>query len=380
MSTQSKIPFDTKELKRYNRHFLLPQVGIAGQAKLKAARVLCVGAGGLGSPLLLYLAAAGIGTLGIVEDDIVDDSNLQRQILYSTNEVQQKKILAATARLQQLNPYITIETHDIRLSAANALTIISQYDMVADGTDNYVTRYLINDACFHLKKPHIYAGIFQFEGQCSIFNAPGGPCYRCLYDAPPPSEVMPNCAEGGVLGVLPGLLGTIQATEVIKLILGIGTPLIGRLLTVNSLDMQFREFTIHVHSQCSLCTYQQAFDLLPHHDVASCSAVDESDQEITVNQLQAIRANHTDFILLDVRDAYEYDIANIGGYLIPLAELINRLHELDKNKLIIVHCKSGTRSRQAVKLLQHAGFLQVKNLQGGIIAWAKQLDPRLAVY
>lgn len=372
------------EILRYSRHFSLPNVGSQGQLKLKNAKVLCIGAGGLGSPLLLYLAAAGIGTLGIVDDDRVDDSNLQRQVLYSTADVGQKKVLAAKARLEALNPHITIVTHDTRLTAGNALEIINQYDIVADGTDNFATRYLVNDACWHLKKPNVYASIFQFEGQCSIFSAPDGPCYRCLYDAPPPAGLVPNCAEGGVFGVLPGLLGSLQATEVLKLILGIGDPLIGRLLVVDSLTMRFREFALQPDPDCPLCAHQQAFASLPNHDMVACQLSDPQPASIVAinaHELDLLLKNNTpNLFILDVRETYEYEICNIAGKLIPLGELPQRLNELDRNASIVIHCKSGGRSTRACLLLQEAGFKDVRNLTGGILAWAKHIEPALSVY
>lgn len=375
------MPFTTEELKRYSRHFTLPEVGTAGQQKLKNARVLCIGAGGLGSPLLLYLTAAGVGTIGVMDNDVVDITNLQRQVLYSTHEVNQKKISAAKAHLNRLNPHVNVITYDQRLTEHNALSILSQYDIIADGTDNFETRYLINDASFHLQKPNVYASIFQFEGQCSVFNAPEGVCYRCLYDSPPPPGLVPNCAEGGVFGVLPGLMGVIQASEVIKLILGIGAPLVGRLLTVDALTMRFQEFKLQRNPECRLCVHQQPFHLLPRYQ-ESCTMTNIANEhdEITPQQLSQLLESKTDFILLDVREPHEYEICNLNGYLIPLGQLSDRLNELDKNKLIVVHCKMGGRGQKAVCLLQEAGFKSVKNLAGGILAWAKQIDPHLPIY
>lgn len=373
----------TEEFARYSRHFSLSEVGIAGQEKLKSARVLCVGAGGLGSPLLLYLAAAGIGTIGIIDDDSIDLSNLQRQVLYATQDVSKKKVNIAKAKLAELNPHINIITYAERLDKKNALNIIQNYDVIADGTDNFPTRYLVNDACFYTQKPNVYASIFQFEGQCSVFNAhKDAPCYRCLYDSPPPAGLIPNCAEGGVLGVLPGMMGTIQAIEVIKLILNIGNSLTGRLLTVDALSMRFQEFEIKQHPDCRLCAHHQAFETLPDYSLMSCSATVGNIDEISVNALYQILQdkNKKNIILLDVREPHEYAISNLGGVLIPLRELNDRLSELDKNKSYVVHCKSGDRSRKAVKLLQEAGFISVKNLSGGISAWAREIDKKLPVY
>jgi len=373
---------NNEELQRYNRHFSLPNVGVEGQQRLRAAKVLCVGAGGLGSPLLLYLAAAGIGTLGIIDDDVIDTSNLQRQILYATADVGQKKTLCAKTKLQALNPHINIVTYDERLTVVNALEIISKYDIIADGSDNFATRYLVNDACFHLKKPNVYASIFQFEGQCSIFSAPNGPCYRCLYDTPPPAGLVPNCAEGGVFGILPGLLGTLQATEVLKLILGIGDPLIGRLLTVDALTMRFGEFTLQRNPDCRLCTHQQPFTLNNNIGVCQMNTTPSASSisAISVKELAELKKNNANFVLLDVREPYEYDICHINGKLIPLGELPQRLTELDKNSSIIIHCRSGGRSATACMLLQAAGFKDVRNLTGGILAWAKEIDPTMPTY
>lgn len=373
--------FDSEELQRYSRHFNLKDVGLAGQQRLKSAKVLCIGAGGLGSPLLLYLAAAGIGTIGIIDDDIVDVTNLQRQILYTSKDLGKKKIEIARAKLIDLNPHLNVNTYDQRLTKDNALDIIKQYDIVADGTDNFVTRYIVNDACFHLKKPNVYASIFQFEGQCSVFFAEHGPCYRCLYDAPPPPGLIPNCVEGGVLGVLPGIIGSLQATEVIKLILGIGSSLIGRLLVFDALAMRFQEFYLQKNPNCRLCKHQQDFASLPHHDMHSCNSNTHADSEsLSVQELHQLRQLQADFILLDVREPLEYNICNLGGLLIPLSQLSNKVHELDKSKLIIVHCKSGGRSQRALKILREAGCSSVKNLTGGILAWAREIDSSITQY
>jgi sulfur-carrier protein adenylyltransferase/sulfurtransferase len=370
--------FSPSELTRYSRQFALPDVGLAGQEKLKSAKVLCIGAGGLGSPVLLYLAAAGVGTLGIVDDDTVELSNLQRQILYTTNDLVREKATTAKERLLQLNPHVRIITHSMRLMHDNALEIIQDYDIVVDGTDNFYTHYLINDACFHLKKPLVYASIAQFEGHCSVFNVNGGPCYRCLYAAPPPEGLIPNCAEGGVFGVLPGLVGTLQTIEVIKLILNLGQSLVGRLLTINTLSMQFQEWPIQRDPHCRLCAQQQAFDTLPHHVPAACTPFNIP--EITVSEFVALKERGVNYVLLDVREEYEYAICNLGGKLIPLSQLPQQLPFLDKTVLYIVHCKIGGRGSKAVKMMQEQGFSSVKNIRGGILAWIQEIDPQMAVY
>jgi molybdopterin/thiamine biosynthesis adenylyltransferase/rhodanese-related sulfurtransferase len=381
MGTQiNASSFTQDEFIRYSRHFTLPGVGMAGQEKLKAARVLCVGAGGLGSPLLQYLAAAGIGTIGIIDNDIVDLSNLQRQILYTNDDLGLQKVEVAKKKLVSLNPHIDIKIYNEQLTHSNALSIIQNYDIVADGTDNFAARYLVNDACFHLKKPNVYASIFQFEGQCSVFNAENGPCYRCLYDAPPPPGLMPNCAEGGVLGVLPGIMGTIQALEVVKLILKIGDPLIGRLLTFDALAMRFQEYKVQQYPDCRLCIHQQNFTDLPYHEAASCNVVESEVSEISVQELWQLSQQQANYTLLDIREPYEQQICNLGGQLIPLASLSSQLAKLDKNKSYIAYCRSGHRSYEAVKIMKRAGFISVKNLKGGILAWANSIDPKMPVY
>ncbi|OGT67083.1 MAG: hypothetical protein A3J38_05325 [Gammaproteobacteria bacterium RIFCSPHIGHO2_12_FULL_45_9] len=367
-----KVNFTAQEREHYRRHFNLPEVGEEGQKRLKQARVLYIGAGGLGSAALPYLVAAGVGVIGIVDDDHVEISNLQRQVLYSYQAVGQKKVEAAAARLQELNPAVQIVMHDMRLSRANALALISQYDVVADGSDNFATRYLVNDACFHLKKPYVYASISQFAGQCAVFAAEHSACLRCLFPAPPPATLLPNCAEGGVMGVLPGILGSIQAMEVMKLILGIGKPLVNRLLQLDALTMAFRELTVTPDPACILCCEQQAFTTLPYHDDNVCgndSMNLSNTTEISVAVFEIWRQQGHDFILLDVREQSEYLAGNLGGVLIPLGELPMRLSELDKAKQIVVHCQHGFRSQQAMVLLHQHGFQQVCHLQGGFSAW-----------
>lgn len=368
------IDFTEPELTHYKRHFLLPEVGTEGQQRLNSSRVLYIGAGGLGSSALLYLAAAGVGTIGIVDDDCIEASNLHRQVLYSYDDIGNLKIDAAKQRLQKLNPHIQIELHPTALKHENALELIKQYDVIADGSDNFATRYIVNDACFHLNKPNVYASISRFEGFCSIFTAKQGPCYRCLFDTQPPPGMIPTCAEAGVLGVLPGILGSIQAAEVIKYILGIGKPLINRLLIFNALNMQFRELAVQPNPDCRLCQHQQSFDTLPDHNNQRCAM---NMNQMSVTELKAIK-NQVE--LIDVREQHEYDICQIGGKLIPLGTLANRMHEIDKNKHVVVHCRSGGRSQQAVQFLLANGFSQVSNLAGGILKWIDEVDPSLTKY
>ncbi|HLH34720.1 MAG TPA: molybdopterin-synthase adenylyltransferase MoeB [Alloacidobacterium sp.] len=379
-----------EEIARYSRHLLLPEVGLEGQQKLKAAKVLCVGTGGLGAPLAYYLAAAGIGTLGLVDFDVVDESNLQRQIIHSTNDVGRPKIESAAEKLKALNPYLNIVKHETMLTSANALEIIKDYDIVADGTDNFPTRYLVNDACvLSGNKPNAYASIFRFEGQASVFATEDGPCYRCLYPEPPPPGLVPSCAEGGVLGILPGLLGVIQATEVIKLILGKGDPLIGRLLLVDSLGMKFRELKLRKNPDCPVCgehptvkkliDYQQFCGIFPEEKVEK-PAVQNGIPQITPVELKRRLDAGENVFVLDVREPHEYQIVNIGAPLIPLGDLPNRLGELDPSREIVIHCKSGARSQRAAELLAKNGFKNVVNLAGGITAWATDVDPKLPKY
>lgn len=360
--------FNAEEKIRYSRQLSLPAVGYEGQQQLKNARVLCIGAGGLGSSALPYLAAAGVGTIGIVDDDVVELSNLQRQILYSSIELGQKKVYAAQNKLLALNSDIHVIAHDEKLHVNNALSLINQYNIVLDCTDNFAARYLINDAAFHLKKPNVSASIFQFDGQCSVFTTNEGPCYRCLYPIPPPKDLIPDCAQGGVLGVMAGLLGVMQATEAIKLILNIGQTLVGRLLTVNVLNWQFNEYTLTRNPDCILCYHHQPFLTLPRYQENYCMQT-KIVEEITVKEVAALRDQGADFLILDVREPAEYEAANIGGKLIPIGQLPERVNELNSEQLIIVHCKSGGRSRRAVEFLMEAGFSNVKNLKGGITAW-----------
>ncbi|MGA3048154.1 MAG: molybdopterin-synthase adenylyltransferase MoeB [Terracidiphilus sp.] len=378
----------TDDLSRYSRHLILPEVGMEGQQKLKAARVLCVGTGGLGSPLALYLTAAGIGTLGLVDFDVVDSSNLQRQIIHSTKDIGRKKLDSAEEKLKALNPSINIVKHDTMLSSANALEIIKDYDIVADGTDNFPTRYLVNDACVLLGKPNAYGSIFRFEGQASVFATEQGPCYRCLYPEPPPPGLVPSCAEGGVLGILPGLVGVIQATEVIKLILGKGEPLIGRLLLVDALNMRFRELKLRKNPECPVCGENPTVtELIDYQHF--CGIVPETPQEanvkngipqISVKELKRRIDAGEDVQLIDVREPYEYQIAQIGGKLIPQNDVANRLAEIDRDREVVVHCRSGARSQRIAEFLKQAGYPRVVNVAGGILAWSDEIDPKVQKY
>lgn len=381
------------EMARYARHLILPEVGMEGQQKLKAARVLCVGAGGLGSPLALYLAAAGVGTLGLVDFDAVEASNLQRQILHSTPDIGRSKLDSAAEKLTALNPAINIVKHPVRLTSSNALQIVGGYDIVADGTDNFPTRYLVNDACVLAGKPNVYASIFRFEGQATVFATPDGPCYRCLYPQPPPPGTVPSCAEGGVLGILPGLLGVIQATETIKLILGIGQPLIARLLLVDALAMRFRELKLRKNPDCPVCgahpsvteliDYDHFCGLAPATDLASAKqekSLKNGIPQVTPTELKQRLDAGQDVFVLDVREPFEYQIANIGGTLIPLNEVPQRLGEIDREREVVVHCKSGGRSQRAAEFLAQQGYAKVSNLAGGITAWSNEVDPTLPKY
>ena len=392
-TSPTQLPELTRdELARYARHLILPEVGVEGQQKLKAARVLCVGAGGLGSPLALYLAAAGVGTLGLVDFDVVDASNLQRQIIHSTTDMGRKKLDSAEEKLVALNPAVNVVKHDTMLSSANALEILKDYDIVADGTDNFPTRYLVNDACVLLGKPNVYGSVFRFEGQASVFATREGPCYRCLYPEPPPPGMVPSCAEGGVLGILPGLIGIIQATEAIKLILGNGEPLIGRLLLVDALAMRFRELKLKKNPECPVCgahptvtaliDYQQFCGIKPeaHSEISQEATLKNGIPQMTVQELKARRDLGDDLFVLDVREPYEYQIANIGGTLIPQNEVPQRLAEIDRNREILVQCRSGGRSQRIAEFLAQQGYPNVKNLAGGILAWADAIDPTITKY
>jgi adenylyltransferase/sulfurtransferase len=379
----------TDELMRYSRHLILPEVGMEGQQRLKAARVLCVGTGGLGSPLALYLAAAGVGTLGLVDFDVVDASNLQRQIIHSTKDIGRKKLDSAAEKLTALNPALNVVKHETMLTSSNAMEILKDYDIVADGTDNFPTRYLVNDACVLLGKPNAYGSIFRFEGQASVFATEDGPCYRCLYPEPPPPGLVPSCAEGGVLGILPGLVGVIQATEVIKLILGKGETLAGRLLLVDALNMRFRELKLRKNPECPICGPNRTItELIDYQQF--CGIKPETTQEehkvtngipqMTVKELKRRMDAGEDVYIVDVREPFEYQIANIGGKLIPINDVPQRLGEIDREREVIVQCKSGGRSQKVAEFLKQAGYEKVANLAGGILAWSAEIDPKVPKY
>lgn len=373
------------ELVRFSRHLTLSEFGVEGQQRLKAGRVLCVGAGGLGSPAALYLAAAGVGTIGLVEFDAVDITNLQRQVLYTTDDIGKPKIERASERLRALNPHLNVEAHAVRLSASNALELISSYDVVLDGTDNFTARYLVNDACVIAGRPNAYGSIFRFEGQASVFAAKNGPCYRCLHPEPPPPGLVPNCAEAGVLGVLPGIIGTIQATEAIKLIAGIGEPLIGRFLIYDALRMRFRELTLPKDPDCAVCGTHPTISTLREYDgyceTGGSSNRPGSDMDITVKELKERMDRGDAPRLIDVREPHEHDICSIpGAELIPTAQFVQRLDEFDKDAEIVVHCKSGGRSGRAVEMMKARGFTNARNLTGGVLAWIDQIDPSQKKY
>ncbi len=386
-----EVELSNEEVARYSRHLIMPEVAMEGQKKLKNARVLTIGAGGLGAPLAMYLAAAGVGTIGIVDFDVVDESNLQRQIIHGTSDVGRPKLESARDRIKDINPNVNVEVFGEALSSENALDIFKDFDIVVDGTDNFPTRYLVNDACVLLGKPNVYGSIFRFEGQASVFWAEEGPCYRCLYPEPPPPGLVPSCAEGGVLGILPGQIGVIQATETVKLILGAGEPLIGRLLLYDALGMSFREMKLRKDPDCPVCgknpTVTELIDYeefcgIPQATQAEQEAAD-SVREISVSDLKAKLDNGEDVTVLDVREQHEYDVANLGegvARLIPLGELPNRIPELNRDENFAIHCKSGARSAKAVKLLQEAGFENVYNVKGGINAWSEEIDPSVPKY
>jgi sulfur-carrier protein adenylyltransferase/sulfurtransferase len=383
-SPNGAVELSNDEIARYSRHLIMPEVALDGQKKLKAARVLTIGAGGLGSPLALYLAAAGVGTIGIVDFDVVDESNLQRQIIHGTSDLGRPKLESARDRIEDINPNVNVETFGEPLSSENALEIFEDFDVIVDGTDNFPTRYLVNDASVLTGKPNVYGSIFRFEGQASVFYAEEGPCYRCLYPEPPPPGLVPSCAEGGVLGILPGAIGTIQATETVKLILGIGEPLIGRLLLYDALGMSFREMKLRKDPNCPVCgenpTVTELIDYQEFCGIPQQAAQAGEVPEITVQELKGRLENGNRVSVLDVREPHEYEVANIGARLIPLNELPERLVELDRDEPLAVHCKTGGRSARAVKLLRDAGFQNVYNVKGGIDAWSEEIDPGVPKY
>jgi adenylyltransferase/sulfurtransferase len=387
-----KLPLDAtlspEEFRRYSRHLVMPEVGLDGQKRLKAARVLCVGAGGLGSPLALYLAAAGVGTLGVVDFDVVDASNLHRQVLHGSGDVGTPKLESAARRIAAINPNVRFVPFETRLSSENALEILKDFDMVADGTDNFPTRYLVNDACVMLGKPNVYASIFRFEGQASVFGAKDGPCYRCLYPEPPPAGLVPSCAEGGVLGVLPGLLGTIQATEAIKLVLGVGDPLVGRLLLVDALSMTFREVRLRRNPECAVCGPNPTVTTLIDYDgfcgvprTGEGTGILPEVPSMTVEELKDRIDARDELVIVDVREPHETRICALPGAVnIPLGVLPENLDRLAGAGAIVVHCKTGVRSARAVRLLMDSGFREVSNLAGGIERWARVIDPSMPRY
>jgi molybdopterin/thiamine biosynthesis adenylyltransferase/rhodanese-related sulfurtransferase len=383
------IDFSNDEIARYSRHLIMPEVTLDGQKRIKAANVLCIGTGGLGSPIALYLAAAGIGRLGLVDYDIVDFSNLQRQILHGTDDVGRKKLNSARDRIKAINPNVRVDLHDMMFRSENAMQIVQDYDIVIDGTDNFPTRYLSNDVCVLAKKPNIYGSIFRFDGQCTVF-APhlSGPCYRCMFPEPPPPGMVPSCAEGGVLGVLPGIIGVMQAIEAIKLIIGIGDSLIGRLVSFDALKLRFKEFKIRKDPSCPICgdhpTIHELIDYdqfcgIPQADAEAAKELEVP--TITATELKTKIDRKDKFVLVDVREPFEYDISRIpGSKLIPLGELPARLSELDSADEIVLHCKVGGRSAKALRVLQEAGFRKLNNLQGGITAWSDDVDPSVPKY
>ena len=386
-SPNGAMELSNEEIARYSRHLIMPEVALEGQKQLKAAKVLTVGTGGLGSPLALYLAAAGVGTIGIVDFDVVDESNLQRQIIHGTSDVGRPKVESAYDRLKDVNPNVEVRVHEEALTSENALEIFGDYDVIVDGTDNFPTRYLVNDACVLLGKPNVYGSIFRFEGQASVFYAEKGPCYRCLYPEPPPPGLVPSCAEGGVLGILPGAIGTIQATETVKLILGIGEPLIGRLLLYDALGMSFHEMKLRKDPNCPVCgenpTVTELIDYQEFCGIPQASAAEEKNgvPEISVSELKQKLDAGEDINVLDVREPHEYEVANIGAKLIPLGELPERLIEVESDGgEIAVLCRSGARSARAVKLMQDTGFGRVYNVKGGILAWSDEVDQSIPKY
>ncbi|HEX7118637.1 MAG TPA: molybdopterin-synthase adenylyltransferase MoeB [Longimicrobiales bacterium] len=378
-----------REMLRYARHLILPEVGVDGQRRLKAARVLMIGAGGLGSPVGMYLAAAGVGTLGLVDFDVVDETNLHRQVLFGERDVGRSKLEAAAARLRDANPHIDIVPHAVRLTSENALDVLDGYDLVVDGSDNFPTRYLVNDACVLAGKPYVYGSIFRFEGQVSVFGAKDGPCYRCLFREPPPPGLVPSCGEAGVLGVLPGIIGTLQALEAIKLILGAGDPLVGRLVLFDALALRWRELRIRKNPECPACGERPTLTGLIDYEAfcgvapGGAAAMDDGIPELAPAALKARLDRGDALTIIDVREPHEWDIANLGRYgarLIPMREIAGRLGELDRDAEIVLQCRTGGRSAAVLRQLRSAGFTRLWNLKGGILAWADEVDPTLPKY
>jgi molybdopterin/thiamine biosynthesis adenylyltransferase/rhodanese-related sulfurtransferase len=386
VTTRAGVQLSKDEILRYSRHLIMPEVGMEGQLKLKRAKVLCIGAGGLGSPLALYLAAAGVGRLGLVDFDVVDFTNLQRQIIHDTDDVGRLKLDSAKETIADINPNVELVGYETRLTSENALDIIRDYDIVADGTDNFPTRYLVNDACVLTGKPNVYGSIFRFEGQATVFYAKEGPCYRCLYPEPPPPGMVPSCAEGGVLGVLPGIVGSIQALETIKLVLGRGQTLIGRLLLFDALGLKFRELKLRKNPECPVCgAHPSVTRLIDYEQFCGIRGEEHVPEtrvpEITALEVKKMMDQGMPFQLIDVREPHEFQICSIpGSTLIPLGDVPRRMHELNSADEIVVHCRSGMRSAQAVDFLMKAGFRKIHNLRGGVLAWADQVDPTMPKY
>jgi sulfur-carrier protein adenylyltransferase/sulfurtransferase len=387
-----EVTLSNEEILRYSRHLIIPEVGIEGQKKLKAAKVLLVGTGGLGAPLGLYLAAAGIGKIGLVDFDTVDFTNLQRQVIHFSKDVGRKKLDSAAEKMQAINPHVELARHEVALTSENALEILKDYDLIVDGTDNFPTRYLVNDACVLLGKPNVYGSIFRFEGQATVFAYEGGPCYRCLYPEPPPPGLVPSCAEGGVLGILPGTIGLIQATETVKLILGIGEPLVGRLLLYDALGMRFRELKLRKNPECPVCGEHRTITKLidyhqfcgvpqPQIQAAPAQETKVNDNEIDVTEVKAKLDRGDEFVLIDVREPHEYRICSIpAAKLIPLGEFPRHVGEFDPDADIVIHCRSGVRSAKACAILRQNGFQKVRNMVGGILAWSDKVDPNVPKY
>jgi sulfur-carrier protein adenylyltransferase/sulfurtransferase len=374
------------EIRRYSRHLIIPDVAMDGQKRLKNAKVLCVGAGGLGSPALMYLAAAGVGTLGIIDFDVVDESNLQRQVIHGQSDIGRSKAQSARDSVREINPLVQVDLHEEQLDSSNAMRIFADYDLIVDGTDNFATRYLVNDACVLLGKPYVWGSIYRFDGQASVFWSEHGPCYRCLYPEPPPPGMVPSCAEGGVLGVLCGSVGSIQVTEAIKVLTGIGDPLVGRLMIYDALEMSYRSVKVRKDPECPLCGKNPTITELIDYE-AFCGTVSDEAQEaaagstITAGELKALMDNGDDFLLVDVREPAEWEIVRIpGAVLIPKGDLPGKLAELPQNKPVITYCKTGVRSAEALALLKNAGFGDAKHVQGGVTAWATQVDKSQPVY
>jgi len=380
-----------EETLRYARHLILPEVGVSGQARLKASRVLCIGAGGLGSPISLYLAAAGVGTIGMVDFDVVDLTNLQRQIIHGTDDVGRTKLESAADSIREVNPHTNVIQHPVRLTSENALEIFADYDVVVDGTDNFPTRYLANDACVLLQKPYVYGSVFRFEGQNAVFAVPGGPCYRCLFAEPPPPGMVPSCAEGGVIGVVPGIVGTIQAMETIKLLLGLGETLAGRLLIIDALKMKFRELRISRDPECPVCgdnptvteliDYELFCGVKP--DTGGLEGMTNDAADLTAPQLKELLDRGERITLIDVREPHEWEIGNLGpqgARLIPLGQLAERYQEIESEGHVVVYCRTGARSGRAAEFLRQQGYGKVSNLEGGIRAWSEEVDPSIPKY